>query len=628
MPVGPRCMRIVAGIAGQETRSVPVLWRLDEIGVLLMVRLRVLAVTPEIGGRGVVTAGIAGQESGSACSGDHHLVGVVERGILVDPVGIVALGTAVALPADHVRPFGGDQSGGDDGLALAAGRHMSGAGSVAGLAPDVQFLLRTRHRVHFPAGIRDAGGHIFAARVPGDAVAGVVARRALEVETVRRRGCGFERVVGRVPPLVEVVIAPHLLRAVGRAVAPGGIELKRKHVDALFAGKRGHVPLFIEASAVVQGHFVGHAAVVVRRVGDVRELHFVGVVGRILIDAHRRIHGPGGCAFRCFELVELARRVVIGEVDRGPAGRVVSGRELRQARSVVVHAVGRTELRQVLKSARRARRHDSELVQDLLLRRIRWMAAKASGRSHEGRRRRRIGGNLDRRFRGGQRRPGHGRPAEASAGQVVRIGPRRFHVDEIHVGRAGREAGDDRLARGDQFLKEGTAQDAALQVPVLLLEGTEPEDLPEQQEKRLHGKGLRQVILGAALHRLHRGFDAAVPGHHDHRRRGDPSPGFPQHLHAVLARQPEIGHHHVEPFAVEPPDRFDPVVGPGDGESRPLQRVRHREAEAGVVLYDQDPFPFTVHGPLPAQGQREERCGTPSPRPGGRIRRSSRRAVR
>src|SRR4030065_40936 len=74
---------------------------------------------------------------------------------------------------------------------------------------------------------------------------------------------------------------------------------------------------------------------------------------------------------------------------------------------------------------------------------------------------------------------------------------------------------------------QGTVQDPALQVPVLLLEGTEPEDLRQQKEKLLHGKGLRQVILGTALHRRDGRFDAAVPGHHDHRTRRGPSPGLP-----------------------------------------------------------------------------------------------------
>lgn len=126
--------------------------------------------------------GVFRQVVGTAGSGHHHLVIAVEGGILLDPEGIVPLWAAVALGADRAFPLRGEVLGADDSLAPATSGYVFGAGTMAGFAADIQFLLLARHRMQLAIGVSHAFGHQFAGGIFGDAEAVEVAGRALDID--------------------------------------------------------------------------------------------------------------------------------------------------------------------------------------------------------------------------------------------------------------------------------------------------------------------------------------------------------------------------------------------------------------------------------------------------------------
>ena len=76
--VGAGGMHVMTRGAGIERAAVAVLGRGNEVGVLLMVRLRML-VSPQVTGRGVVAAGMVRQVIGAAGTGEEHLASGIQR---------------------------------------------------------------------------------------------------------------------------------------------------------------------------------------------------------------------------------------------------------------------------------------------------------------------------------------------------------------------------------------------------------------------------------------------------------------------------------------------------------------------------------------------------------------------
>lgn len=187
--VRSRSVRIMTACARLERITVPVLLRLDEIRILLMVRLGMLVVSPEIarGDRCVMTARVLSQEVRSAGSRNHHLVLLVERRILLDVERIITLGPAVALGADVARALGRDVRRRHDKLARAACINMLGTGAVAGFAANIHLLRCPGHRMHLRVHVQNRLSYILgpaASGNHGNGVAIVVARRALDVKAV------------------------------------------------------------------------------------------------------------------------------------------------------------------------------------------------------------------------------------------------------------------------------------------------------------------------------------------------------------------------------------------------------------------------------------------------------------
>ena len=97
-------MHGMAAGAGQKHAVVTVLGRLDEVGVLLMVRLRMDCVLPHVTCRSIIAAGVISQIVRAAGSRFHHLVTLVKGRISFSAERIVPLGTGMTLAADHGFP--------------------------------------------------------------------------------------------------------------------------------------------------------------------------------------------------------------------------------------------------------------------------------------------------------------------------------------------------------------------------------------------------------------------------------------------------------------------------------------------------------------------------------------------
>lgn len=141
MTVSPRRMHVMAGGAAVKGAAIAIFYTRDEVGVLLMVRFRMQTVSPEVAGRGIVTAGVVGQISGAAGARAHHFAVSVERGVVTGDAVVGPFGTAVALAADNAFTGRGQVSGGDNRGTMAARQNVLRAGAVAGFATDVQLLL-------------------------------------------------------------------------------------------------------------------------------------------------------------------------------------------------------------------------------------------------------------------------------------------------------------------------------------------------------------------------------------------------------------------------------------------------------------------------------------------------------
>ncbi len=109
----------------------------------------------------------------------------------------------------------------------------------------------------------------------------------------------------------------------------------------------------------------------------------------------------------------------------------------------------------------------------------------------------------------------------------------------------------------------------------------------DAQELRVHR--LRDEVLGAALHRVHRGLDRAEGRHHDHGHGRVDGARRVQDRQAVGARQPPVRQHEVD--ALPRPQPLDRGRAAGDARDGPPLAPEHlleHGPQGLLVLDDQD----------------------------------------
>jgi hypothetical protein len=104
----------------------------------------------------------------------------------------------------------------------------------------------------------------------------------------------------------------------------------------------------------------------------------------------------------------------------------------------------------------------------------------------------------------------------------------------LHTPALGDDPAEGRRARRMRAQRLVVAQQLAL------LRGLAHEDV-----ELLDARGLAQVVVGAQLHRLHRGRHVLHPGHHDDLWAIRRPRQLPQHLDAGFARHPHVEHEDV-----------------------------------------------------------------------------------
>ena len=96
---------------------------------------------------------------------------------------------------------------------------------------------------------------------------------------------------------------------------------------------------------------------------------------------------------------------------------------------------------------------------------------------------------------------------------------------------------------------DGPLSDRAVDVPLEKRIGA-AQPLPllglANGQEQLGGlEGLRQIVVGAALHRLDGEIGGPVGRHHDHGRPGEPPPDLGQELHSIHTGHSQVTEHHV-----------------------------------------------------------------------------------
>ena len=119
---------------------------------------------------------------------------------------------------------------------------------------------------------------------------------------------------------------------------------------------------------------------------------------------------------------------------------------------------------------------------------------------------------------------------------------------------------------------------------VLALEGVLDDQVDFVELERLG-----DVVVGAELHRLHRGLGRGHRGHHDHRGVGRLFLSRAQDLEPVDLRHAKVGDDRVERIAADRLDRGRSPLGEGDVVAGLLERDGQQVAHALLVVHHQDP---------------------------------------
>ena len=100
-----------------------------------------------------------------------------------------------------------------------------------------------------------------------------------------------------------------------------------------------------------------------------------------------------------------------------------------------------------------------------------------------------------------------------------------------------------------------------------------------------HVHRLGEEILGAELHRFHRGLDVALPGQQDHRRALTPQPL--EHDEPVRVGEVQVEQHHVGAHAVERVHRLLAGAVPPHFVADALEVVPDGADHIGIIVDEQ-----------------------------------------
>ncbi len=110
-------------------------------------------------------------------------------------------------------------------------------------------------------------------------------------------------------------------------------------------------------------------------------------------------------------------------------------------------------------------------------------------------------------------------------------------------------------------------------------------------EQQLGGlEGLREVVVGAAAHRLEREFLGAIRGHQDQRGVGTPPRQLRQQRETVDAGHAQIAEHDVGHRVLDPRQRIGAIAREARLVAFRAQHERQALPERLVVVHDQDPL--------------------------------------
>ena len=169
-----------------------------------------------------------------------------------------------------------------------------------------------------------------------------------------------------------------------------------------------------------------------------------------------------------------------------------------------------------------------------------------------------------------------------------------------------------RRGSADQLVEPLAARELVAEVPHLPLEGASLERPIDHAPQILDRERLRQVIVGAELHRLHCGPQGPDGGNEDHLQAGIETLEPLQHLDPFHAREPHVEEAHVDVTAPDGLERGRPVGGL-EHDADPIEHHLHGRAHPGLVVddeYDGARVGPTGHGrggPAGASGCRARR---------------------
>src|SRR5262249_9944985 len=161
------------------------------------------------------------------------------------------------------------------------------------------------------------------------------------------------------------------------------------------------------------------------------------------------------------------------------------------------------------------------------------------------------------------------------------------------------------VARGDttdglvDLLHAWMPADDRTELPDFLQAALEPRDFLGQPARREGPVGeqqhpveierLREIVVGAALHRLDRSVHGAVGRHHDHAGVGADLAQATEQAEAVDARHPHVEEDQIERLGLEDLERGAPVLDGGHVVAGLTKALLEDPAQAVLVVGDQDP---------------------------------------
>ena len=150
------------------------------------------------------------------------------------------------------------------------------------------------------------------------------------------------------------------------------------------------------------------------------------------------------------------------------------------------------------------------------------------------------------------------------------------------------------LARADDELALGLIGDLRRQRQHLAIQILPLARVPHERAQLVVIEVLRDVVVGAVLHRLHGGLDLVDRRDHDDFDEAVVLLDDPQDLEAADARQPDVEQHQVDVFAVQDRQRRLAARDPQHAVLA-LEDGRQRVPHALVVVDDEDGLGLVAH---------------------------------